>query len=131
VSRWVYNEEEYESGSKWFARWHREQPEDDAKAIDIDLVGYCPATDCLDPLYLVEATRATKRKTASVLERMGQLLEVPVFVVYQDRNGAHPGEILVDERSANRNLGWLPAADVWQIFLRIRHAHACRAQGAA
>jgi hypothetical protein len=125
MSRWVFNEDEYETGAKWFARWHRDQPDNQACAIDIDLLGYCRR--CVEPLYLIEATRSTTRKTAFVLERTGSKLGVPVWVVYQDKSGRKPGEILVDDRSSRRNLGWLPEAEVWQMLTRIRSAHACHA----
>jgi hypothetical protein len=72
-----------------------------AKAIDVDLIGYCP--ECLDTLYLIEATRGRQRKTAAVLEHLGHQLNVPVLVVYQDKTGGHPEQILVDRRYPDRD----------------------------
>ena len=125
----IFDPDEYHFGAKWFADWHREQPDLDAKAIDIDLLGYCK--HCLDPLYLIEATRGRNRKNASVLEHLGRMIGVPVWVVYQDKTGAHPGEILVDNRTAGTHHGWLPEDRVWRMLQAIRSAHACAQQGAA
>lgn len=124
--RYIFDEDEYEHGCKWFATWHRDPShEDDAKAIDIDLLGYCAG--CLDPLYLVEATRGRNRKTAIVLEHLGEQLSVPVFVAYQDKTGAHPEQILLDDRTTHVNHGWIAEAEVWSILssLRAEHRDGC------
>lgn len=123
MSRHIFDPDEFHFGAKWFSDWHRDQPDDTAGAIDIDLLGYCK--HCLYPLYLIEATRGRNRKNASVLENLGRLVGVPVWVVYQDKTGAHPGEILVDERSAGINHRWLPDAQVWQMLQALRSAHRC------
>lgn len=123
MARHIFNEDEYEHGSKWFARWHRDHPENNATMIDLDGVGYCQA--CLQPLYLIEATRATKRKNASVTERLGELLGATVWVVYQDKAGGHPGEILLDDRTAGINHGWLSEERVWGMLSAVRSGHAC------
>lgn len=125
----IFDPDEYHFGAKWFADWHREQPDLDAKAIDIDLLGYCKR--CLHPLYLIEATRGRNRKNASVLEHLGRMVGVPVWVVYQDKTGGHPGEILVDNRTVGVHHGWLPEAKVWRMLQAIRSAHACAQQEVA
>lgn len=124
MSRWVFDQEEYERGSKWFAQWHRDQPDDHAKMIDLDSLGYCPR--CLDPVYLIEATRANKRKQAAVTEHLGRLVNATVWVVYQDKTGSHPGEILVHQRvPVDVNHGWLPQDQVWQMLQALRSSHRC------
>ena len=47
-----------------------------------------------------------------------------VFVFYRDTDG-HPGEILVDWRSAGQNLGWVPEQRAWTVLCSIRNAHRC------
>jgi hypothetical protein len=125
VSRLIHDEAEYEQGCKWFATWHRDPAHAyGAKAIDVDLIGYCP--ECLDTLYLIEATRGRQRKTAAVLEHLGHQLNVPVLVVYQDKAGGHPDQILVDRRFPDpTNFGWLPEVDVWHMLLEVRAEHGC------
>ncbi len=124
MSRYVFDHNEYETGAKWFAQWHRDQPDDNAKMIDLDSLGYCPT--CLDPLYLIEATRGRNRKPAHVTEHLGRLIETVVWVVYQDKSGAHPGEILVHQRvPRDVNHGWLPENEVWQMLQALRAEHKC------
>lgn len=123
MSRQVRDRFEYTEGSKWFSDWHRDQLDDEAAAIDLDLVGYCKR--CRSPLYLVEATRANGRKTAYVLEDLARRLCAPALVVYQDKTGAHPGEILLDDRTTGRNHGWLPESMVWSFLQSIRENHQC------
>lgn len=116
----IHDPDEYERGSKWFADWHRSQ-DDQSAAIDIDILGYC--RQCIMPLYVVEATRSRNRKESSVCERVGAMLAVPVWVVYQDKDGRHDGQILVDERNRRGNLGWLPEPEVWQMLQTLREEH--------
>jgi len=97
--------------------------------IDLDCVGFCAA--CRAPLYLVEATRGTRRKNATVTEVIGAALDIPVFVAYQDKAGAHPGEICWDERSAGKHHGWLPEEMVWAHLLSIRESHTCASEAVA
>lgn len=123
MSRHVFDEDEYEHGSKWFARWHRDQSDDDAKMIDLDGLGYCPS--CLDAIYMIEATRGRNRKNASVTEHNARKLGATCWVVYQDKTGAHPGEILVDDRTNAVNYKWLPEAIVWKMLKGLREAHHC------
>lgn len=123
MSREIRDRAEYEAGSKWFADWHREQPEYNAKAIDVDLLGYCPS--CKDPLYLIEATRSSGRKCADVLEHLGEIVNVPVWVVYQQKDGSRPDEMYVHDRSTDTHHGWLKGHVVWEMLLQIRRAHTC------
>jgi hypothetical protein len=123
MSRFIYDEEEYEHGSKWFARWHRDQSDHNAKMIDLDSLGYCPR--CLDAIYMIEATRGSSRKNASVTEHNGRRLGATVWVVYQDKTGAHPGEIFVDDRTNGVNHYWLPEAIVWKMLQALRESHQC------
>jgi hypothetical protein len=131
VSRWVRDRDEYESGSKWFADWHRSQPDDSAGMIDLDGVGYCRT--CYQALYLVEAARSKSRKKAPVTERLGAQHICPrcddhfggieVFVFYKDNK--RPDEIYVDHRSAGLNLGWLANDKAWQVLQSVRRTHIC------
>jgi len=61
-----------------FSRWHRTRFGDDAKAIDIDLVGYCAG--CRAPLYAIEATRQ-ELKSTEVLTGVADRLGCPAFLV--------------------------------------------------
>lgn len=124
MSREIRDEDEYERGSKWFARWHRQQGTDDDKAIDLDVVGYCPS--CKGVIYLVEATRSTWRKNAEVTELLGQQIGARVLVVYQDKRGSHEDRILVDDRTLGRNHGWVDQSDMWKLLQEIRRLHTCQ-----
>jgi hypothetical protein len=123
MSRWVRDRDEYEHGEKWFSDWHRSQDDDNATMINLDGVGYCPS--CLRSVYFVEATKANGRKCADVTERLGQDAGgIEVFVFYRD-DTRHPGQILVDWRSAKINLGWVTDEKAWTILCSIRKAHRC------
>lgn len=128
MSRRVRDREKYESGSKWFCDWHREQPNDDAGLIDLDGCGYC--RKCHRPLFLVEATEDTRRKNATVTEELGAPCQycgmggLEVFVFYRDTR-RHPGQFLVDHRSAGINLGWLTYPDAWEVLMSVRRTHQC------
>ena len=123
MSRWVRDRDEYEHGSKWFADWHREALADLSTMIDIDCLGYC--TICLEPLYIVEATRSKRRKTASVSEHLARSVRCLMYVVYRD-DAAHPGEMLVDDRSTPRHYGWVLESEARDIFEAVRSDHSCR-----
>lgn len=122
MSRQVRDREEYERGSKWFADWHRAQPDNSAAMIDLDGVGYCSA--CSIPLYLVEATRSKSRKNATVTEKLGAIAGLEVFVFYADCD--RPGELFVDWRSGNCKQ-WMPDSGAWQLLMSVRRTHICHA----
>lgn len=122
MSRRIRDRAEYETGSRWFADWHRAQLDDSATMIDLDGLGYC--SRCLRPHYVVEATRSHRRKTAAVAENLARMLGSDCLVVYRDEV-QHPGEILVDWRTGGGNLGWLPESAAWDVFEQIRAAHVC------
>lgn len=128
MSRWVRDREEYETGAKWFADWHREALGDLSTMIDIDCYGYCSV--CLEPLYIVEATKSKRRKTASVCEHLARSLDCAMFVAYLDAD-THPGQMLLDDRSTPRRHGWVPESEAADIFETIRNGHSCQARGAA
>lgn len=118
----IRDRDEYERGSKWFADWHRTH-EIDAAMIDIDGLGYCRR--CNQPHYVVEATRARRRKPATVCATVAAALGVPCLVVYSDEE-KHPGQILIDVRGGVGPLGWMPMdPDGWNVFREIRAAHRC------
>lgn len=122
MSREVRDRDKYESGSKWFCDWHREQPFDDAKMIDLDGCGYCHI--CMYPLYLVEATESQTKKTATVTENLGRLAGLEVLVFYRDLE-RHPGEFLVDHRSAGLKPSWLSTDEAWEVLMSVRRTHVC------
>lgn len=129
MSRRILNREKYESGSKWFCDWHRDQPDNNAKMIDLDGCGYCHK--CSQPIYLIEATeQRLARKSSTVTEKLGApcrfcgLGGLEVFVFYRD-NDLHPGKFLVDHRSAGSILGWIPVAEAWEILQSLRRSHVC------
>ena len=122
MSRQIRDRVEYESGSKWFADWHRAQPSDDAKMIDLDGVGYCHI--CLFPIYLVEATKSKSRKTAIVTENLGKLAGLEVMVFYLD--SGRPGKFLVDWRSAGLKPVWRTESDAWELLMSLRRTHICQ-----
>jgi hypothetical protein len=120
LSRYVRDRAEYETGSKWFADWHREQPDDTAGMIDLDGVGFCRG--CYLPLYLVEATRSRSRKTATVTENLGKLAGLEVFVFYAP-DDKHPDEFYIDWRS--RGSGEYMTPDrAWGLLVSVRHTHS-------
>lgn len=121
MSREIRDRDEYERGSKWFADWHRAQPDDNAKMIDLDGVGYCHR--CMYPLYLVEATKSSGRKTATVTENLGELAGLEVFVFYLDTR--RPNEFLVDHRSAGIKPQWVEPERAWELLMSVRRTHVC------
>jgi hypothetical protein len=48
-----------------------------------------------------------------------------VFIFYRDKPGRHPGQILVDWRSAGAHLGWLSEAQAWNVLQSVRRTHYC------
>lgn len=123
MSRQIRDRHEYETGAKWFADWHREHPDNYATMVDVDGVGYCHR--CLRPLYIIEATRSRRRKTAAVAERLADMLACECIVLYRD--DTRPTEILVDRRTAGELVGWVPDGQAWDIFQEIRSRHDCDA----
>lgn len=121
MSRQIRDREMYEHGSKWFADWHRRQDDDTACMIDLDGVGYCRR--CSQPLYLVEATESTRKKNATVTEKLGQLAGIEVFVFYRDP--ARDGELCIDWRSAGLHLQWMSEQQAWNLLISIRRTHFC------
>lgn len=124
MSRWIRDSDEYERGSKWFAHWHRKQPDDSAKMIDLDGVGYCHI--CMFPIYLVEATKSKTRKTAIVTENLGKLAGLEVLVFYLDPN--RDGEFLVDWRSSGLKPQWRTESEAWELLMSLRRTHTCQQQ---
>lgn len=124
MSRQIRDPEEYKNGSKWFMDWHRiEEHEDASAAIDLDVVGYCKK--CNHPIYLIEATRGIGFKTATVTEHLAKLVGATVWVVHQDKNGNHPGQIFVDDRTLghDRLRQWFDEHIVWAMLQTIRASH--------
>jgi hypothetical protein len=121
MSRRVRDRVEYETGSKWFADWHRDQPDDRACMIDVDAAGYCPR--CQEIVYLVEATRSRTRKNATVTERLGARLGVTVFVAYYDAQ--RPDGMWLDNRSNGNHHGYLSSTDAWSVLQDVRSRHIC------
>lgn len=62
-----------------FSQWHRRVFDDDAAALDIDLVGMCKR--CNQPIYMIETTRADKKSTTWT-EVIARKCQVPAFVVF-------------------------------------------------
>lgn len=125
MSREIRDRVKYESDSKWFCDWHREDQHDNtATMIDLDGCGYCPL--CLMPIYLVEATDTKTRKNARVTEKLGELLGgVDVFVFYRDTEH-HPGQFLVHHRTSGYRYGWISEDRAWQVLTSVRRTHYCQ-----
>jgi hypothetical protein len=127
MSRQIRDLDEYERGSKWFAYWHREQPNDNAKMIDLDGVGYCHV--CCMPIYLVEACRCNggyTGKTATVTYNLANMAGLEMFVFARDKQPHRAGQIYVDWRTAKRKLGWVTEAHAWDILMSVRRTHLCQ-----
>lgn len=120
MSRYVRDRVEYESGSKWFADWHREQPDNSAGMIDLDGVGFC--SYCRMPLYLVEATRSRMRKNATVTENLGKLAGIEVFVFYAP-DEKRPDEFYIDWRSQGGPGEYMTPDRAWGLLASIRRSH--------
>ena len=124
MSRQIRSRAEYESGSKWFADWHRAQPDDNAGMVDLDGVGYCRV--CSMPLYLVEATKSKTRKTATVTENLGKIAGLEVFVFYAP-DERRPDEFFIDWRNRwDKGKHMAPSA-AWELLISIRNTHICMA----
>lgn len=122
MSRQIRDRTEYETGSKWFADWHREQPDDTAGMIDLDGVGYC--RKCSMPLYLVEATKSKGRKNATVTENLGRLAGIEVFVFYAP-DQMHPDEFFIDWRSRGGKGQYMTPDCAWNLLMSVRRTHIC------
>lgn len=122
MSRQVRDRAEYETGSKWFADWHREQPDDSAGMVDLDGVGYCRR--CSMPLYLVEATKSRSRKTATVTENLGQMAGLEVFVFYAP-DEKRPDSFFVDWRSRGGKGQYMAPNEAWELLISVRRTHIC------
>jgi hypothetical protein len=120
MSRQVRDRVEYETGSKWFADWHREQPDDNAGMIDLDGVGYCRR--CSTPLYLVEATKSKSRKNATVTEKLGLLAGIEVLVFYAP-DEKRPEEFYIDWRSQGGKGQYMTPERAWGLLMSIRTTH--------
>ena len=120
MSRQVRDRTEYETGSKWFADWHREQPDDNAGMIDLDGVGYCRL--CSMPLYLVEATKSKARKNATVTENLGLMAGIEVFVFYAP-DEKRPDEFFIDWRSQGGKGQYTTPERAWGLLMSVRITH--------
>lgn len=108
-----------------FGLWHGEHLPADCKAIDIDLLGYCPR--CRKGLYLVEAT-VNPSKIHTVLSTHCAAARVPGFLVVMDSYAAPEvfrvkqvwprARWLFDGR-------WVFSDELEALFLAVRADHTC------
>lgn len=62
----------------WVNHWHRDTFGEKAFAYDVDLMGVCAR--CLEPLYLIEATRSSEKST-TFLKKLARRANVPAILV--------------------------------------------------
>ena len=139
MSKDIHDPWAYFFDARRFAMWHRRVLPDRAKAIDIDLNGYCVI--CLRPMYLIEATSGTTTKPSSVIQAMADAAGCRAFVAHLEKLSeppdwqswstcadavqAVPVETirLVEVWPGEKDHGWMEPERVAMILHEVRHEH--------
>ncbi len=97
--------------------WHMRVMPSNHSAIDLDLMGYCDAAGCRQPLYLIEATSNAENKATSVLAALARSANVPALLLVHAN-----GEFSKWKRVGGRS-DWHDEARCIAYLTLIRRAH--------
>lgn len=88
--------------------WHRDAFPIHHKAIDLDLFGWCPVSECNAPLYLIESS-TNRDKPVSVIRALSRAASVVGLLVIHNRVEPIEARIVAPTQGDWHDVSWLVA----------------------